>query len=68
MFIGFGGNIVREKVKAGAPWFIYDIQDLITELQKPHPQAPPLQVSGEVCKAAKSDANNQPALVDEVRN
>ncbi|XP_064391814.1 phosphoserine phosphatase-like isoform X2 [Halichondria panicea] len=32
-FIGFGGNVVREKVKAGAPWFIYSITDLITELQ-----------------------------------
>ena len=33
-FIGFGGNVVREKVKSGAPWFIYDINDLITELER----------------------------------
>lgn len=33
-FIGFGGNVVRDKVKAGAPWFIYDIHDLITEMEK----------------------------------
>lgn len=35
MFIGFGGNAVREKVRDGAPWYIYDILDLITELEKP---------------------------------
>lgn len=34
-FIGFGGNVVREKVKAGAPWFIYDIQELTSELEHP---------------------------------
>lgn len=34
-FIGFGGNVVREKVKAGAPWYVYDFQDLIEELVGP---------------------------------
>ena len=32
-FIGFGGNVVREKVKAGAPWFVNSFQDLIDELK-----------------------------------
>ena len=34
-FIGFGGNVVREKVRAGAPWYVYDFQDLIEELVLP---------------------------------
>ena len=34
-FIGFGGNVVREKVKAGAPWFVYHFQELIDELVIP---------------------------------
>lgn len=29
IFIGFGGNVVREKVKAGADWFVTDFQELI---------------------------------------
>lgn len=33
-FIGFGGNVVREKVKEGAAWFIYSMQDLIDELEQ----------------------------------
>lgn len=28
-FIGFGGNVVREKVKENSEWFIYDFQELI---------------------------------------
>ena len=32
-FIGFGGNIVREKVRDGAPWFVYRFQELIQELE-----------------------------------
>lgn len=31
-FIGYGGNVIREKVKAGAPWFVTDFQELIDEL------------------------------------
>ena len=31
-FIGFGGNVVREKVKQNSGWFVYDFQDLINEL------------------------------------
>ncbi len=31
-FIGFGGNVVREKVKAGAAWFVYSFQELIDQL------------------------------------
>ena len=27
--------MVREKVKAGAPWFVYDFQELIDELVLP---------------------------------
>ena len=36
-FIGFGGNVVREKVKQGAKWFVTDFQDLIQELEKQWP-------------------------------
>ena len=32
-FIGFGGIAVREKVKAGADWFVYDFQDLTSVLK-----------------------------------
>ncbi|XP_050414278.1 phosphoserine phosphatase [Patella vulgata] len=31
-FIGYGGNIVREKVKSQAKWFVTDFQDLMDEL------------------------------------
>ena len=34
-FIGFGGNVVREKVKEGAAWYIYSMQELIDELTNP---------------------------------
>ncbi|CAI7995168.1 Phosphoserine phosphatase [Geodia barretti] len=33
LFIGFGGNVVREKVKEGASWFVYKFQELISELE-----------------------------------
>ena len=33
-FIGFGGNVVREKVKKNAPWFIYSFRDLIDALEQ----------------------------------
>ena len=33
-FVGFGGIIVREKVKAGADWFVTDMQELISYLPK----------------------------------
>lgn len=32
--IGFGGNAVRDKVKAEADWFVYNFQDLLDELDK----------------------------------
>jgi phosphoserine phosphatase len=32
-FIGFGGIAVREKVKAGADWFVTDFADLVAELE-----------------------------------
>lgn len=32
-FIGFGGNVVREKVKSQAPWFVTDFKELLRELQ-----------------------------------
>jgi len=31
-FIGFGGNIVREKVKQNSKWFIYSFQELIEHI------------------------------------
>lgn len=33
-FIGYGGVQVREKVKAGADWFVCDFQVLIDALKK----------------------------------
>ncbi|XP_052090293.1 phosphoserine phosphatase-like isoform X3 [Mytilus californianus] len=33
-FIGFGGNIIREKVKQSAPWFVTDMQELINEIKE----------------------------------
>ena len=32
-FIGFGGIAVREKVKAGADWFVMDFEDMIAQLK-----------------------------------
>lgn len=32
-FIGFGGNVVREKVKSQAPWFVTNFRELLQELQ-----------------------------------
>ena len=32
-FIGFGGNIVREKVQLLSPWFVKDFQVLLDQLQ-----------------------------------
>ena len=32
VFIGFGGNAVREKVKAGADWFVTDFGELLNAL------------------------------------
>ncbi|KAI0215133.1 Phosphoserine phosphatase [Lamellibrachia satsuma] len=31
-FIGFGGNQVRDKVKAGSAWFVTNFQELLSEL------------------------------------
>lgn len=36
MFIGFGGNVVREKVRTQAPWFVTDFKELLQELQPSH--------------------------------
>lgn len=32
-FIGFGGNVVRERVKKASAWFVMSFQELIDELQ-----------------------------------
>ena len=32
-FIGFGGNVIREKVRDGAPWFVTSFYTLIDELR-----------------------------------
>ena len=32
-FIGFGGNIIREKVREGAPWFVNSFYELIDEFR-----------------------------------
>jgi phosphoserine phosphatase len=34
-FIGFGGVVVREKVKAGADWFVTDFDELTAALTAP---------------------------------
>ena len=31
-FIGYGGNVVRQKVKENATWFVTDFQELINVL------------------------------------
>jgi phosphoserine phosphatase len=36
-FIGFGGNIIREKVRDGAPWFVNSFYTLIDELRNHTP-------------------------------
>lgn len=36
MFIGFGGNVVREKVRMQAPWFVTDFKELLQELHPSH--------------------------------
>lgn len=33
-FIGFGGNVVREKVKEVAPWYVHDMQEIIDALEE----------------------------------
>ncbi len=37
-FIGYGGIVVREKVKAGADWFVSDFSELIAALDSPPPR------------------------------
>lgn len=32
LFIGYGGNVVRDAVKSRTPWFITDFQELINEM------------------------------------
>ena len=34
-FIGYGGNQVREKVKAASPWFVESFSELVRELSLP---------------------------------
>ena len=36
-FIGFGGNVVRETVRDGAPWFVSSFYELIDELRNHSP-------------------------------
>ena len=33
-FIGFGGNVVREKVKKHSDWFVNSFEELIAELNQ----------------------------------
>ena len=33
LFIGFGGNVTREKVKENSPWFVTEFKELIDNLQ-----------------------------------
>ncbi|OQR68943.1 phosphoserine phosphatase-like [Tropilaelaps mercedesae] len=33
-FIGYGGNQIREKVRAAAPWFVESFDELVQELRK----------------------------------
>ena len=35
LFIGYGGNVVRETVKEKADWFVTDFQELIRALDNP---------------------------------
>ena len=39
-FIGYGGIVVREKVKAGADWFVTDFSELIAGLDDPQHAQP----------------------------
>ena len=32
-FIGFGGNVIREKVRDHSPWFVMSFQELLDELK-----------------------------------
>lgn len=34
LFIGFGGNQVREVVRKKADWFVYNFKEIIDELDK----------------------------------
>ena len=34
LFIGFGGIVVRDSVKAGADWFVTDFEDMIGPIRK----------------------------------
>lgn len=36
-FIGFGGNVVREKVRENSPWFVSSFQELLDELKITEP-------------------------------
>ena len=33
LFIGFGGIVVRDSVKAGADWFVTDFEDMIAPIR-----------------------------------
>ena len=35
LFIGYGGNVIREAVKENAGWFVTDFKELIQALEEP---------------------------------
>jgi phosphoserine phosphatase len=45
-FIGYGGVVVREKVKAGADWFVTDFRELLAALDQPTARRRTTQPSG----------------------
>lgn len=65
-FIGFGGNVVREKVKKNAPWFIYSFQDLIDALEQDSIQQQRLEP--EMNSVSESGAiGNSPMHYEEIK-
>ena len=32
-FIGFGGNVVRDKVKLNSAWFVHSFEELLADLE-----------------------------------
>eukprot|EP00808_Paulinella_micropora_P018853 g81777.t1 len=46
LFIGFGGIAVREVVRKGADWFVYDMKDLIYPLQQTQSGSLPRKATG----------------------
>ena len=39
LFIGFGGNQVRDKVRSGSKWFVISFQEMIDELKRKVPRS-----------------------------